>query len=585
MILLGLSFDFHDSAAAILRDGKILAAAEEERFSRKKHDNSIPEKSIRYCLEQTGLTVEKIDAVVFYEKTLLKFDRLVWSSRKTKNEDFLENALDQWIFREKFLVKERIAQILESDRFDFVEVEHHRSHAASAFYTSEFPEATIVTLDGLGEYETMTVSFGKGNQIEKLYSMELPDSVGLFYSAFTAYLGFEVNEGEYKVMGMAGFGEPVFYEKIKRLYNLNSDGTVAFDHDYFEFLCPTDGHTAERFHELFGDSRAPESDFPTNTEEASAMDKSLVDQGKYFADMAASVQKCTEEIILHITSHAVRKTGCKNLCLAGGVALNSSANGRVQRELGANIHVHPAAGDAGGAVGAALSHYFSCQPKAKREALESPFLGKAYDTDEILSAIKDHDVGNFQKYNDENELLFKVAEAISEAKVVGWLQGRFEWGPRALGGRSILADPSNPDIQGIVNEKIKFREKFRPFAPSVLEEHAEKFFEIETPYGLTAPEYFMLAICKVRPEWIGKLPAITHADGTARVQLVSKKTNPRYHELIHQFHKLTGFPILLNTSFNLRGEPIVSSPADALKTFFWSDMDLLVLNDYLITKE
>ncbi len=586
MNILGLSFDYHDAAAAIVVNGEIIAAAEEERFSRKKHDSSLPKLSMAFCLEEAGISASDLDAIIFYEKPLMKFSRIIASSFKTIpfNTSFASEALENWIKKGKFRTKERIYAELEIKDIPYVEIEHHLSHAASAYYTSPFQESTIVTLDGLGEYETATVSLGKQQKIKKLYSVKLPHSIGLFYSAFTAFLGFEVNEGEYKVMGMAGFGEAIYVDKIRELYTLEKNGTFRFNQKHFNFSTPSKDHLSKSFISIFGESRTPESHFTPPGFETAETPTEVIKSSKYYADIAASIQMCTEEIIMYFVEKAVERTGIKNVCLAGGVALNSAANGRIIREKDFNMYIHPSAGDAGGALGAALHYYHHTLSNKRTPALTAPYLGKSYKNSEIEQALKRAGLDNWELAPSKHSIVETTAKHLSQGKVIGWLQGRFEWGPRALGNRSILADPSNPNMKEIVNEKIKFREPFRPFAPSVLEDRAADFFEFPTPYGSASPEYFMLAIAKVREQYEKKLPAITHLDRTARIQLVSRETNELYYSLIKQFCDLTDIPILLNTSFNLRGEPMVSSPRDAVKTFSWSNMDYLVMENYIVAK-
>lgn len=583
MYILGLSFDYHDASAALIKDGVVVAAAQEERFSRVKNDSSFPELAISFCLEEAGITIKDVDHAVFYEKTFLRFDRILQASllRFPTSKDYIASTLNSWIANGKLYTKQRISKTTGISRSKIHSVKHHESHAATAFFCSPFEEATIITIDGVGEYETCTISYGQKNSIKNLASMSLPHSLGLFYSAFTAFLGFKVNEDEYKVMGMAGYGKPVYYDKIMGLFELRNDGTFSLSQKYFDFLCPVSIPYTDALVEAFGQPREPESPFIITGPD----DDPAIIKNRYYADLAASVQKCAEEVILHMVTKAVEKTGVRDVCMAGGVALNSLANGRIKRELGCRLYVHPAAGDAGSAIGAALMHHHSIEKNAKRIPMVNPYLGKAYQDSEILEAIEQGFVKKYRLFQDNESLVDEVAKLLRGGAIIGWLQGRFEWGPRALGCRSILADPTNPNMQQIVNEKIKFREPFRPFAPAAIEERAADYFDIGNINFETDPEYFMLAIANVHEDKRDSIPAVTHVDGTARVQLVNRKTNEIFYDLIRKFGEYSGVPVLLNTSFNLRGEPIVTTPQNALRTFEWSDMDYLVMGRYLIEKE
>ncbi len=587
MYILGLSFDYHDAAAALIHDGKVLAAAEEERFSRKKHDASLPKLAAQFCLDEAGITSSELDRVVFYENPFLKLDRILHASLSgyPKSLSYFNTTIRSWIRKSKIDVRTRIAEELGVPRSHVTSLTHHDTHAAAAFFCSPFDEATIVTLDGVGEYDCTTISHGQGNGFRRLQSVAFPHSIGLFYSALTAFLGFEVNEGEYKVMGMGGFGKPAMLDEFLNLFELHENGTYAIRQDCFNFLCPeTVPYTPELVRWL-GPPRKPETRLCLDG--AHTGDDEVLDakQSQHYTDIAASVQKCTEEVILHVVSKAVAQTGISNVCLAGGVALNSLANGRIKRELGCRLYVHPAAGDSGGAIGAALLSYYKMHPQAERKPLKTVYLGRAHDEAEILKAFQESYTRRYRKFADEDELVRVTAKHIADGAVVGWHQGRFEWGPRALGCRSILANPMRPDMKAIVNEKIKFREPFRPFAPAVLEERAHEFFEIGEIDSQFDPEYFMISVCDVCEDKKHLVPATTHVDGTARVQMVSAQSNPLYYKLIAAFGELTGVPVILNTSFNLRGEPIVNSPLDAIRTFEWSDMDYLIVGGYIVEKE
>jgi len=574
MFTLGLSFDYHDSAAVLLRDGIVVAAAEEERFSRLKHDSSFPHRAVKFCLSQAGITASDILAAVYYEKTYLKLERIIDSflSIPDGTSDKLDELIEVWTRQRKFDVYDRISELgIPRDRIS--SVNHHVSHAASAFFCSPFEKATVVTLDGAGEYDALTVSLGDGTVLRQLHTQALPHSVGLLYSAFTAFLGFEVNEGEYKVMGMAGFGEPRFVERIMGLVTLLPDGDFSIDQSYFEFLSPGAVPYTPRFTDLLGPSRVPESPFdPRET------------ASRHYADIAASIQRVVEEIILHVIRGAVARTGNKNVCIAGGVGLNSMANSRIIRELGYPLYVHPAAGDSGGALGAALFHHHS-RPGAKRSPpLTSVYLGAAQSDADIQETFARFAPRLVTTLEDDRAMIEVVAGLLAQGAVVGWSQGAFEWGPRALGNRSILADPRSVDMQLTVNTKIKFREPFRPFAPAILAEYAHDYFDIPHDIGPSSPEMFMLAVAHVRPDKINLIPAVTHVDGTARVQVVSEHSNPIFYRLIHRFAELTGVPVLLNTSLNLRGEAMAANTYDAMDTFYWSEMDAVAIGRHLLHK-
>lgn len=585
MNVLGLSFDYHDAAAAVLTDGEIIAAAQEERFTRRKHDAALPKQAIAYCLRQAGLRAEDLDRVVHYEQPLLKFDRILRASlrRGVPGFAYLKDTAAAWLREDKFEPRNKIAEFLGLPLERVVCVRHHESHAASAFFCSPFDEATVITLDGVGEYETATISVGRGSELRKVSTVRMPHSLGLFYSAFTAFLGFEVNEGEYKVMGMAGFGEPKRHEELMRLFTLKDDGSFLLDQRFFEFATPTNLPYTAKLPAWLGPARVPESPFATTAEEGLDADGQAT--CRHYADLAADVQKCAETVILHMVSRAVERTGVRNVCMAGGVALNSLANGRIIRELGLPLYVHPAAGDAGGAVGAALSHYHRAGGgQARRRALTSAYLGPAYTSDEIKTAIRDSGFDRVEHFDDDGALIERVARLLADGLVLGWFQGRSEWGPRALGSRSILADPTRPDMQRTVNERVKFREPFRPFAPATPVDEAQRFFDMPPVSGPAAPEYFMLAVHPVRKDKRAVIPAVSHADGTARVQVVSEQSNPLFFGLLQAFGRRTGVPVLLNTSFNLRGEPVVETPADALKTFAFSEIDAVAIGRSVVYK-
>ena len=582
-IILGVSFDFHNAAAAILKNGEIIAAAQEERFSRVKNDPKLPAAAIDFCLKEAGVSSCELDIVVFYETPLLKFDRILKTVLRRVPWDLklIYGVLGDWFAKGKFSVRERLAEHLSVESSKIIFVEHHSSHAASAFFCSPFEEAVVITLDGVGEHDTGSVWLGRGGALDKVSASKFPNSLGLFYSAITAFLGFEVNEGEYKVMGMAPYGRPIYVDKFRALFSVDRRARLKLSQKLFNFTNPTQLPFNSRLVDWLGGARKPESDFVLGAP-LSAGDESNSD---HYADIAASAQACVEEIILEVIRRAMELTGQKNVCLAGGVALNSVANGRVQRELDCRLYVQPEAGDAGGALGAALSEYYSHQPRVSTSPLTSPYLGSQFSEEEVLRALKASHVSKYRKLDNEEKLIAHAATRLANGKVIGWMQGRAEWGPRALGNRSILADPRTRETQDRVNEKIKFRELFRPFAPSVIAENAIDYFEIDESLGEAAPEHFMLSVCNVREEKRGVLGATTHVDGSARVHVVEKSNNRLFHTLIKKFGDLTGVPVLLNTSFNRRGEPVVNAPEDALKTFMWSELDLLFIGNYVIERD
>lgn len=585
-MILGLSFDYHDAAAALISPGGILAAAHEERFSREKNDPSFPKRAIEFCLSQAGVQAKDLRAVAYYERPLRKFHRIVktLASGRESNLAYLAETITDWYRINKFNPKKRTAHHLNipSDRVHLIG--HHASHAASAFFCSPFDEAVVITLDGVGEDETLSVSLGRGNTIRKLWSARYPHSIGLVYSAFTAYLGFEVNEGEYKVMGMAGFGAPSHRQAIRDLFSINEMGGLTVRQDFFNFTTPHDVPFTNALVQRFGPARKAETPFRLPPIGSPPSDPVEVNSINY-ANIAASIQAATEEVILAIVERTIRSTGVRRVCLAGGVALNSAANGRIRRELDVELYIQPCAGDAGAALGAALHYAHVTLGRTRAKPLTSPYLGRAAGEREIEAALENAYVTAYQRFDDDETLVNEASRRLAKGEILGWVQGRAEWGPRALGHRSILASPTRPDMKEIINEKIKFREPFRPFAPSVISERAAEFFDMPHFIPPTSPEHFMLAVHPVRPERQADIPAVTHVDGTARVHLVNREANPLFYRLLEAFEALTGVPVLVNTSFNLRGEPIVDTPADAIRTFQWSGIDTLVMGRYLVTKE
>ncbi len=591
MNILGISCYYHDAAAALLQDGKLIAAAEEERFSRIKHDFGYPTNAIRFCLESGGIKSQDVDYAVFYEKPFRKFDRILMTVLQTYPLSYkvFRESMITWMI-DKLWVGSRIAADLEIPRDRILYAEHHMSHAASAYLCSPFDEAAILTVDGVGEWVTGTWGVGKGNNIELRKQMYFPHSLGLLYSAFTAFLGFEVNEGEYKVMGMAPYGQPRYVDKVWKLIRQERDGSFSLDMDYFCFPHSTDKTFNNKFAQLFGEPRPPKmlfftqgSGFPTYFGDPPANFAELCKANQHYADIAASIQQVTEEVLLGMAQALHRETGLKKLCMAGGVALNSVANQRILRETPfEELFVQPASGDGGGALGAALWADNMLLGNPRRYRMDHAYLGKDYTSAEIQEFLDQNHIP-YQHIEDNDSLLDQTVERLQNGKVIGWFQGRFEWGPRALGNRSILADPRNPNMKDIVNTKIKFREPYRPFAPSVLAECAETYFDL--PNAIEHyPGRYMLYVVPVRPSKHSVLPAITHVDGTGRLQTVFRDSNPRYYDLIQRFGQATGVPAVLNTSFNLKGEPIVNTPANAYSTFAKSEMDTLVLGDFLVDK-
>jgi carbamoyltransferase len=610
MNILGISCYYHDAAAVLLCDGKIIAAGEEERFSRKKHDSSFPKKAIDFCLAEAGITASELDYVVFYEKPFRKFHRILISAFSTYPYSWtmFREAMRVWL-TQKLWIKQEIASYFNIAQDKILFSEHHLSHAASSFYPSPFEKAAIMTIDGVGEWTTASYGIGEKNKIKIIRELHYPQSLGLLYSAFTAFLGFEVNEGEWKVMGLAPYGKPKYVDKVWNVVKLHDDGSFSLDFSYFTFQYSDNRTYSDKFTDLFGEPIPPNKSY-------------LVTQKA--ADIAASIQVVTEEILLDMARNLRKMTKMDNLCLSGGVALNCVANYRLLAESGfKNIYVQPAAGDSGGALGAALYVYHhvldaaqknSCRPQQstnKRPILSHAYLGQKWSNEEIEQFLEKENI-KYKKLSD-NKLAGFIAGEIAKGQVIGWMQGRFEWGPRALGDRSILADARNSKMKDIINSKVKFREAFRPFAPSVLAEKADMVFELfdiaggakgRAPDGAHVrstggretrdrtrndlvnyyPLRFMLYVVPVKKDWQRRVPAINHADNTARPQLVYKETNPLYYQLISAFYKKTGVPLVLNTSFNLKGEPIVNSPEDVYSTFIRSGIDILVMGNFVVEK-
>ena len=566
MYTLGISCYYHDSSAAILKDGKVIAAVEEERFSRKKFDDDFPKQAINWCLKESGISSKNLDSVAFYDKPVLKFERLLdnYIAVAPRGLYSFLDVIPKWLHK-RLWVKDEISKHLKDFNGEIIFPEHHMSHAAHAFFTSPFDEAAILTVDGVGEWTT--ASFGTAHVITIKLTNDIrwPHSVGLFYSAFTYFLGFKVNEGEYKLMGLSAYGKPKYYDLImENLVDVKNDGSIHLNMKYFSFTYDK-VMTNQKFSDLFG--------IPPRKEDSKA------EQIHY--DIAASAQLVLEDILLKMVNHVHKKTGMTNLCFGGGVALNGVANYRILKDGPfENIHIPPSPGDGGSAVGCAQYLYY-CHDKNKRmmednvERIKNNiFVGPSHSNDEIKSFL---DINKIDyKFLETNSLLQTVAKLIVEGNVVGWYQGKMEWGPRALGNRSIIADPRNAKMKDILNEKIKHRESFRPFAPCILEEYTSEYFDVDVP-----SPYMLLVAPVKKPE---KIPAVTHVDGTARLQTVSKDINLLFYNLITEFYKITGVPVLINTSMNVRGEPIVDTPEQAYNMIVKTDMDYIVMGDYIIKK-
>ncbi|MCZ6672979.1 MAG: carbamoyltransferase [Verrucomicrobia bacterium] len=590
MRILGISCYFHDASAALLEDGVLVAAAEEERFTRKKHDYEFPRNAINFCLDQGGITGKDLDYVAFFEKPFVKYDRLLKTALQgfPKTYGTFVQSMRTWMF-DKLWIKSLIAKSVGIDPNRILFSEHHLSHAASAYFCSPFDEAAVLTFDGVGEWATTTMGFGHGNDLKISQELLFPHSIGLLYSAFTAFLGFEVNEGEYKVMGMAPYGSPRYVDKVWKVVSQNDDGSYWLDPKYFAFHHSTKRSYSSKLIELFGKPRDPDvpfftltSGYPSYYGPRPPNFNEKCRYNEHYADIAASIQVVTEELILSLARELHRQTGSKRLCLAGGVALNSVANSRILRETPfEELYIQPSAGDGGGSLGAALVVWHCALGNSKRFVMDHAYWGQAYSTDDIRAALDQAGI-KYVYVDDQCKLVDITVDRLMSGAVVGWSQGRFEWGPRALGHRSILADPRRAEMKDVVNTKIKFREPFRPFAPSVLVEASEQYFDLPQP-DRDMPARFMLLVVPVHEGKQDKIPAVSHM-GTARIQTVCSDTSPLYHQLIERFGEATGVPVILNTSFNVRGEPIVNTPWDALNTFGNSGIDTLVMGNFLVDK-
>ncbi|MCH8288705.1 MAG: carbamoyltransferase [Candidatus Marinimicrobia bacterium] len=562
MNVLGISCYYHDAAATLISDGKIIAAAEEERFTRRKHDNRFPESAIGYCLAEGGISVEEIDYLSFYEKPLLKLERMFSCAARWagESESKMRGQLSHML-HERLFIKDVLRENLGYEG-DTLFTEHHLAHAASSYYVSGFEEAAIMTIDGVGEWATTAQYIGTGDNIIKHSEIRYPHSLGLLYSTFTAFLGFRVNNDEYKVMGLASYGEPKLRDKIFELIELLPDGSFKLNLDYFSFMYDDDRMYSDKFIDLFGPPRMTDDEIRP-----------------YHMDVASSLQSVLEEALINMGNIFYEESGgISNVCLAGGVALNSVANWQFIRNTPfEKIFIQPAAGDGGGSMGAALYAYYSKSGRSNGTDHHSTLLGPSFSNDDI-KGILDEKSAAYTELTDD-EICKTAAEFIYKNQIIGWFQGRMEFGPRALGNRSILANACNPDMKDILNARVKFREDFRPFAPAVLEEKSHEYFDIdfESPYMLFVPQ--------VKPGMGEKIPSVTHTDYSARIQTVNRDENPRYYKLIEEFEMLSGVPIVINTSFNIRGEPIVCNPEDAYNCFLNTDIDYLFMGNFLVEKE
>lgn len=592
MYILGVSFYYHESAACLIKDGVVVSASTEERFTRIKHDSDFPKKAIDFCLKTAKITSSELNYVVFYEKPFWKFQRILMSTLATYPSSFrlFAKAMVN-SFSDKLWVRSLISTELNISGKKVLFVPHHISHAASSFFPSGFKTSAILTMDGVGEWTTLTYGKGIGNKIYIEKEMRFPHSLGLLYSVFTAFLGFEVNDGEYKVMGMAPYGSSKYLSEVKKLVEIYPDGSFSLDMSYFSFHKSVDVAYNSKFVKLFGKPRPKDMHFFTKTStypiyfgEKPKDYKKQCELNQHYADIAASIQKFTEGIILNLVNTVYKKTKMENLCIAGGVGLNSVANGLLLRKGPfKRIFVQPAAGDDGGALGAAFYIYHAILGKKRIFVQDNSYFGASFENDEIEKILLEKKI-KYKKIKSEEKLVDYLSSEIKNGKVIGFFHGRSEWGPRALGNRSILADPRREEMKEIVNTKVKFREPYRPFAPVVLKEKANQYFELGR-LDHTYLTNFMLGVFPVREKAKKLIPAVTHIDGSARLQIITEKQNSRYYNLIKSFGKKTNVYVLMNTSFNLKGEPIVNSPSDALNTFSKSGLDVLALENYIIRKE
>tara|TARA_Y100000310_G_scaffold39520_1_gene37077 strand:+ start:2885 stop:4645 length:1761 start_codon:yes stop_codon:yes gene_type:complete len=570
MYVLGISCFYHDSSASLIKDGKVVAAAQEERFTRKKHDTSFPINAIKYCLESENISIQDINHIGFYEKPFLKFERLLYQHLESFPESyktFIGN-MPSW-FNEKLRVVKITKKKLKYSG-DIFFINHHMAHAAGSYFPSPFSKAAILTVDGVGEWTTTAYGIAEGNALKLLKEIKFPTSLGLLYSTITAYLGFSVNNSEYKVMGLSPYGNMdtktnQYYKKLKKVIDIKKDGSYQFDMSYFTYHKKDRMPSKKLCKLLGGNSRKPES--------------KLEQKHK---DIAAAVQLITEEVMTKMLNHIYKETNCNNLIISGGVALNSVYNGKILSNTKfKNIWSQPDPGDGGTSIGAALYVYNGILNKKRNYKMQDSYLGPNYSNKEIKKFLDENRI-KYREFSDEKELVKKTAELMHNNNVIGWFQGRMEWGPRALGSRSILSNASNPEMQEILNTKVKHREKFRPFAPVVCIEDALKYFDCDKP--ISSMTDFMLMVYPIKKQYHNKIPAVTHVDGSGRLQTIRKEQNPLYHNLIKQFGKLSGIPILINTSFNIRGEPIVCTPYDAYRCMMGTEIDYLVMGNFLIKR-
>ncbi len=561
--ILGISCYYHDSAACILKDGELIAAGEEERFMREKHYSGFPHNSVRYCLNEARINANEVDYIVFYEKPFVKFNRIIetYVSQWPRSFKAFKRAVPLWL-KSRLNMRKEISEELVVDPENIYFSEHHLSHMASSYFLSPFDEAAILTIDGVGEWTTTTIGYGKGTELTVEKQMKFPHSIGLLYSALTSYLGFQVNDAEWKVMGLAPYGQPRYVDKFLELVDIKEDGSFRMKMDFFSYHYSANESINSKFEQLFGKPRRKKDE--------------KIDQ--FYTDVAASGQKIVEDLIVGIASNLHRESGLDNLVIAGGVALNSVANWRILEKTGfKDLFIQPAAGDSGCALGAALAFHHLSLNHPRKFQMKHAYWGPDFENEEIEAVLKAYNA-SYKRFDDE-QLIDETAKMLAEDKCIGWFQGRMEFGPRGLGNRSILANPKNPNMKDIVNSKVKFREEFRPFAPSVTKEEASNYFDlkIESPY--------MLLIPQVLPEKRDLLPAITHVDGSARLQTVDSKTNSRFHSLLSAFKQKAGIPVLLNTSFNVRGEPIVCTPMDAYSCYMRTGIDALVIGNFILTEK
>ncbi len=565
MYILGISCFYHDAAACLIKDGKIVAAAEEERFTREKHDISFPINAINYCLKEAGITSKELDCIAFYEKPILKFERLLSQHIEMFPRSYWSfyKAIPSWLI-EKLRIPSLIKKKLNY-KGPILFINHHMAHAASSYLVSPFKEAAIFTIDGVGEWATTTYGYAKDNNITLLKEIIFPHSLGLLYSTVTAHLGFSVNNSEYKIMGLSAYGKPSYYDKFKNIIDIKEDGSYSLDMSYFVYHYKT-SMPSKKFIKEFGPIRKPDEELT-----------------QHHKDIACSLQSITEEILFKSLNHLYNETKSKNLCIGGGVALNSVANGKIKKNTGfKNIFIQSAAGDSGGSLGASFYVYNTILGNKRVYTQNTSYFGPSYSYKEIEEFLNSKKI-NYKKFKDERELTKETAKLIYKNNVVGWFQGRMEWGPRALGSRSILSNPINPKMQEILNLKVKHRERFRPFAPVVCIDDVYKYFTCDKP--VPKPTDFMLMVYPVKEKWRKVIPAVTHVNGSGRLQTIRRNQNQLYYTLIKEFGKLSGMPILINTSFNIRGEPIVCTPEDAYRCMMGTEIDFLVIDKFLIKRE